>query len=205
MKLCILLAFVLSMVVSHEAPRLRTSRDEMGSGKHHTIPPTPTPPTRAHVNCIHDCDANNQEGEKRALCHASCPLAPINMSLVTPLWQASYYAEGNAAAGGAHNALAERIDVTPEQQRIRNARRQQVQTCVAQCVEIASGSKTRSQCRTQCTGSELVGPGKHHTLGPTPTPPTRNHVDCIHDCDAINGGAQCHAGCPPAPVDMAVE
>mmetsp|Transcript_7761 Transcript_7761/g.17521 ORF Transcript_7761/g.17521 Transcript_7761/m.17521 type:complete len:80 (-) Transcript_7761:248-487(-) len=77
MKLCILLAFVLSMVVSHEAPRLRTSRDEMGSGKHHTIPPTPTPPTRAHVNCIHDCDAINGGAQ----CHAGCPPAPVDMAV----------------------------------------------------------------------------------------------------------------------------
>lgn len=189
----------------------RRSRS-VGPGKHHTLAPTPTPPTRKRVNCIQDCNAL-RAGQKRAQCHAGCPPAPANdIAIMTPLLQASYYVEGNAAAakGDDHNLLlTERIDLTPREKRQqRNTRREIVQACVSRCAQ--SGSNTRSQCRTQCTGNEeSVGPGKYHTVVPTPTPPTRDHVGCVQDCNANNVAgqtiAQCHAGCPPAPVEMAIE
>lgn len=90
-----------------------------------------------------------------------------------------------------------------------------IQTCTNNCVNRSSGSKTRSQCRTQCTtryrngsGSESVGPGKHFTVAPTPTPPSRGRIYCIQNCIAKGGSTEvqrmCKAKCPVPEFDWEI-
>ena len=92
-----------------------------------------------------------------------------------------------------------------------------IQTCTNNCVNRSSGSKTRSQCRTQCTtryrngggsGSESTGPGKHFTIAPTPAPPSRGRIYCIHNCIAKGGSTEvqrmCKAKCPVPEFDWEI-
>ena len=92
-----------------------------------------------------------------------------------------------------------------------------IQTCTNNCVNRSSGSKTRSQCRTQCTtryrngggsGSESTGPGKHFTIAPTPTPPSRGRIYCIQNCIAKGGSTEvqrmCKAKCPVPEFDWEI-
>ena len=82
-----------------------------------------------------------------------------------------------------------------------------IQTCTTNCVNRSGGSKTRAQCQTSCTtryrngsGSESTGPGKHFTIAPTPTPPSRGRINCIQNCIAMGGSTEaqrlCKAKCP---------
>lgn len=87
-------------------------------------------------------------------------------------------------------------------------RRARIQTCTNNCVTRSTGSKTRYQCRVQCTakyqnngtGRESTGPGKYHTIAPTPTPPSRGRIACIQNCSARGGSVEvqrmCKAKCP---------
>lgn len=87
-------------------------------------------------------------------------------------------------------------------------RRARIQTCTNNCVTRSAGSKTRYQCRVQCTakyqnngtGRESTGPGKHFTIAPTPTPPSRGRIACIQNCSARGGSVEvqrtCKAKCP---------
>ncbi len=90
-----------------------------------------------------------------------------------------------------------------------------IQTCTTNCVKRSGGSETRAQCQMSCTrryrsgsGSESTGPGKHFTIAPTPTPPSRGRVICIQKCISNGGSAEtqrlCKAKCPVPEFDWEI-
>mmetsp|Transcript_26420 Transcript_26420/g.43255 ORF Transcript_26420/g.43255 Transcript_26420/m.43255 type:complete len:150 (+) Transcript_26420:210-659(+) len=81
-------------------------------------------------------------------------------------------------------------------------------SCVNKCKELDT-TKTGRECRSECMGNERstgnersgnersTGPGKTHTIAPSPTPPTRAHLVCMHECVLAGGSeAECRDECP---------
>ena len=67
--------------------------------------------------------------------------------------------------------------------------------CMFRCT--AEG-RVKSDCRAECTGQErAVGPGRMASSGPTPAPPSRDHVYCMQKCRMTNRSERaCERKCP---------
>ena len=89
------------------------------------------------------------------------------------------------------------INLNPD----RTQRREQKQHCISNCIanNTTNPNKTYQACRRECTNNgNSIGPGKLHTISPTPTPPSREHLFCMHKCEL--GGTktmgECRKECP---------
>lgn len=118
--------------------------------------------------------------------------------------------------GGLGDGAVLRLRDEQEQDPCEAARRARIVACTNNCVNRSGGSKTRYQCRMQCSanrnggggGKDSVGPGKYSTVAPTPTPPSREHIICINNCTSKGGSIEfqrsCKAKCPVPEFDLEI-